>query len=182
MKLDNLLLTMSGIIVLVFILRALWSQHATILELQSSLAAQTLAVNEIDALLAAKAGSGIPNSDAAHRYGASSGTHAMKPKKPMIRPLGTPVKPGATHVPPVTAASEQFISLADRLARLETITKGALNWIRDPFIAGNNERLCQNNKEYGEHQVHSSFAYPRPRPPSYRKANGSNPNTSSLSE
>jgi hypothetical protein len=68
----------------------------------------------------------------------------------LLRSLGTP----HTSAQTVAARSDSSrVTLAERLARLETITKGALNWHRDPFVGVTLASRCKKERAVDEHYV-----------------------------
>ena len=89
--------------------------------------------------------------------GAADGLRALrKPAQPspfaqLLRPLGMPVQASEQTV--AARSDSSRVTLADRLARLETITKGALNWHRDPFVGVTKATTCKEERAVDEHYV-----------------------------
>jgi hypothetical protein len=52
-----------------------------------------------------------------------------------------------------TGSTSLIVSLTDRLSRLETMTKGYMNWITDPFTGSRAIYKCKNEKDISEHYV-----------------------------
>jgi len=81
------------------------------------------------------------NKNFEHRSDDQPGQVQQKSTSSLVRPLGG----GESD------STSAIVTLTDRLSRLETITKGYMNWITDPYAGNTVVHECKNKKEIEEH-------------------------------